>query len=377
MTRVATVPALARLKAAFARHDEARAVLHRGSCGDPTALARAADALREAIGDHLVESTCDGACWAAPAATVQRDGHSHRFAHIEADGAREALARCLAGDCDDEYAGRGQFGLLERMGRSDGTIGDAIAHGAYAALAHAARLEPVRVIDAVRLAGTPNARDWRELPGTATRLVVDASDATPGPSRSRHLVEGDPHRLIEGALIACHAIGIPSVRVTLPLAATAARDALAAAAAQAAQQGILDGSALGNSPIEFVVEVTPAALAAAPPGQQRLDVEALSAVTMTFDSPVPPTRLVALTGAIPRPGIYEVPIDGNTTWSGVLATAGARPGLVPGVRVSATAGGGGGARVLRADAFEVPLTSALLGGGDVLVLDRDADLDQP
>src|SRR5690606_6642426 len=110
-------------------------------------------ALRTLLGDALVEGACDGACWAAPAATVQREGHQHRFAHLDRDDVDgpAAVARCLAGECDDEYAGRGEYGLLERLGRQDGTFEDAVRRGAYAALAHASAIGPERSLDALRL----------------------------------------------------------------------------------------------------------------------------------------------------------------------------------------------------------------------------------
>src|SRR5690606_29709761 len=117
-------------------------------------------------GGRAVETACDGACWAAPAATVQRDGHQHRFARLDlvdlVEGVPDELTSCLEGDCDDEYAGRGQYGLLERVGRNDGTFADVLARGGYAALAHAAGLDPARITGAVESAGhAATADQWR------------------------------------------------------------------------------------------------------------------------------------------------------------------------------------------------------------------------
>ncbi|MEX2372788.1 MAG: NADH-ubiquinone oxidoreductase-F iron-sulfur binding region domain-containing protein, partial [Dehalococcoidia bacterium] len=99
------------------------------------------------------------------------------------------------------------------------------------------------------------------------------------------------------------------------------------------------------------------------------NVETLCAVTTVFDDPPPPTKLIPLSGAVPRPGLYEVPIDGATTWTGVLAMAGARPGLVPAVLL-----GGPSGRFVLPSEYETPLTMRGLGAGGAVVLPRDADI---
>jgi hypothetical protein len=350
VTRVPTVPVLARLKAQFPRPAAARVLVHRGTCGDAVRADGAWHTLRTALGDAVVEGACDGACWAAPAATVQREGHSHRFARLDlAEGVPDDLARCLAGECEDEYAGRGQYGLLERVGRNDGSFADVLARGGYAALAHASGLEPERILDAVEAAGLtgrggahfPSAQKWRlaaRNPGPRY-LVVNAEEGEPGVFKDRHLMEGDPHRLIEGILIACHAAGVDHAFVYINGQARYARRALDAALAQAAEHGILDGSTLGNRSVSIEVRSgaggyvcgeesvilnsiegerpvprykPPFATDAGLWGRPTIinNAETLCAVTTVFDDPPPPTKLIPLSGAVPRPGLYEVPIDG-------------------------------------------------------------------
>ena len=101
------------------------------------------------------------------------------------------------------------------------------------------------------------------------------------------------------------------------------------------------------------------------PEGHGLTIEAACALPAVFDRPPPPTRLVALSGAVPRPGVYEVPLGGATTWTGILATAGVMPGLVPAVRV--------GSHVVARDAFEEIVTPSALGRGAVEVLAEDAE----
>ena len=93
MTRVAPTPALARLRGQFPSPTGVRVVYHRGH-QDEAKAERVHDSLRQALGEILVEGTCDGACWAAPAATVQREAHQHRFALLE-PVLPEALTQCV------------------------------------------------------------------------------------------------------------------------------------------------------------------------------------------------------------------------------------------------------------------------------------------
>jgi len=355
VTRVSATAALARLRGEFTPQRAPRVVLHRGTCGDAARGEGEWHVLRPALGEALVEGACDGACWAAPAATVQREGHQHRFAHL-ADEIPAALLACLAGTCDDEYAGRGEFGILERLGRQDGTFEDAVSRGAYAALAHASAIGTERTMDALRNSTYPTRYP---LPPATEVITVAAERDTPTTFIDRHLLEGDPHRVLEGILVACRATGATTARLHLGGQPPSARQAFVVAQAEASRHGILDGSTLGGPPIDLEVLETPHAGSA-------LTIEAVSALTTAFDRPPPPTRLVSLSGAVPRSGVYEVPIGGATTWTGILAMAGATPGLVPGLRVGDT--------VVPRETFEDVVTASGLGEGVVVVLARDADV---
>ena len=356
VSRIPATPALARLRVQFPATTPPRVVLHRGTCGNAARADGEWHILRATLGGALVEGTCDGACWAAPAATVQRDGHQHRFANL-GDTVPEELTRCLAGDCDDEYAGRGEFGILERVGRQDGTLEDAIRRGAYAALAHASVAGPERTMDAIRNS-TYASRYPLPAIHEGARVTVIAETDTPTTFIDRHLLEGDPHRVLEGVLVACRAIGAPRASLTVGGQPGTARAAFESALAQATRAGMLDGSALGGATID--VEVTDAT-----PGDSGLTVEAACALTTVFDRPPPPTRLIALSGAVPRPGVYEVPLGGATTWTGVLAMAGVTPGLVPALRV--------GGDIVPRDAFEDVVMPSALGRGAVEVLAEGAE----
>lgn len=331
-------------------------VLHRGTCGNAARADGAWHVLRPALGERLVEGACDGACWAAPAATVQRDGHQHRFARL-GDEAPEALLRCIEGSCEDEYAGRGEHGLLGRLGRQDGSFEDALVRGAFAALAQASARGQERAADAVRASGF--AARYGPQP-VSDPLLLAAEQDSPEAFVDRHLLEGDPFRVVEGILVACIATGVSRARVHLDGQLSPARAAFEDALRQCERHGILDGSALGGPAVTLVVSDLP-------PEGVPMRLETAAALTTVFDDPPPPTRLVALSGAVPRPGLYEVPVGGATTWTGILAMTGATPGLVPALRLSS-------GDLVRREEFEELVVPGRLAGGSAVVLASDAEI---
>ncbi|MDA1241318.1 MAG: NADH-quinone oxidoreductase subunit E, partial [Chloroflexi bacterium] len=162
--------------------------------------------------------------------------------------------------------------------------------------------------------------------------------------------------------------------------------------------GILDGRALGGAPVAIEVRAgaggyvcgeesvilnsiegerpvprfkPPFATDAGLWGRPTVinNVETICAVTTILDDPPPPTKLIPLSGAIARPGLYEVPVDGATTWAGLLAMAGANPH-----RTRALLLGGPSGRFVPPEEYEEPLTMRGLGAGGIVVLPLDADI---
>jgi NADH:ubiquinone oxidoreductase subunit F (NADH-binding) len=392
-----------------------RVLLHLGTCGHAvSAPAYGGDVdqrLRSAGSRLPVEaSVCDGACWAAPAATVMRGAHRHRFARIDREATLDELGACAAGSCDAEgYAGEGERGVSGRFGRLDGSLGDALAAGAYATLDRALGMERDAILEAIEAGGFtgrggahfPVATKWR-LTGAHSgtkAIVVNAEEGEPGVFKDRHLLEGDPHRLIEGILIACHTTGATRVYVYINGQARSGRGSFEQALSDADAAGLLDGSAIGG-PEGVTIEVRSGAGGYVcgeesvilnsiegerpvprykPPFATDVGVfglptvinnaETLAAVTTFLDDPPPPTKLMPLSGDVARPGLYEVPVDGATTWAGVLAMAGANPSQVQALLL----GGPSGSFVMP-EAFDEPLEMRGLGAGGTVVLAPDADL---
>jgi NADH:ubiquinone oxidoreductase subunit F (NADH-binding) len=104
------------------------------------------------------------------------------------------------------------------------SLADAV--GAGDALRAARALDPGTLIDLVEAsglrgrggAGFPAGRKWRTVatnrsPDLPSTVVVNAAEGEPGSFKDRAILRADPYRVLEGALIAAHAVGADSVIV--------------------------------------------------------------------------------------------------------------------------------------------------------------------
>ena len=156
---------------------------------------------------------------------------------------------------------------LRNNGRIDPTdIRAYIGNGGYAGLAKAVTsMTPVEVIAAVEKSGLrgrggggfPAGKKWRscrEAKGDVRYLVCNGDEGDPGAFMDRSIMEGDPHSVIEGMIIAAFAIGCHQgylyVRNEYPLAVKN----LGIALEQAREYGFL-GKNLFNSGFDFEIRI--------------------------------------------------------------------------------------------------------------------------
>ncbi len=140
-----------------------------------------------------------------------------------------------------------------------------IARGGYSALSKALGMIPEKVIEEVKTsglrgrggAGFPTGMKWefcRRAPGTEKYLICNADEGDPGAFMDRSILEGDPHAVIEGMLIAAHAIGSTSgfiyCRAEYPLALKRLHLALQ----QARDLGLLGEDILGSE-MDFDISI--------------------------------------------------------------------------------------------------------------------------
>ncbi|MGH8998017.1 MAG: NADH-ubiquinone oxidoreductase-F iron-sulfur binding region domain-containing protein [Acidimicrobiia bacterium] len=119
------------------------------------------------------------------------------------------------------------------------TLADYTDAGGGRGLDAARRLGPAATIDEVEAsglrgrggAGFPTGRKWRTVAGYASQVVpstvvVNAAEGEPGSFKDRLLLRRNPYRVLEGALIAAHAVGADSVVVAAKADFTAEIDRL-------------------------------------------------------------------------------------------------------------------------------------------------------
>ena len=316
--------------------------------------------------------------------------------------------------------------LLARIGVVDPeSLDDYRAHGGYDALRRALALGPEGVIREVSDSGIvgrggaafPMGRKWDAVarqPRRPHHLICNADESEPGTFKDRVLMEGDPFAVIEAMTIAAYATGCERgyiyIRGEYPLA----QHRLESAIAQARERGLLGADILGRD-LTFEIEVRKGAGAyicgeetaifgsiEGYRGEPRNkppfpvaeglfhqptvvnNVETLVNVlaivleggpafakTGTERSTGP--KLFCVSGAVQRPGTYEVPF--GTTLRELLELAGVAPNLR-----TVLLGGAAGSFVtpdeldLRLSIEDAREHGTTLGSGVVLAISEGVDL---
>jgi NADH-quinone oxidoreductase subunit F len=242
-----------------------------GSCGLAVGAAEAYTTLREEVRARglpftVVAAGCNGLCWAAPSVEVLRDGaprltvaHVHGEAVTSLLNALRANAPVARSETAAAMLAVQRRVLLDRCGIADPhDIADAIRHGTYATFADVLNHgDPERVIEEVRAAGLagrggayfPTAVKWRtcrDATGSPKYVVVNGEEGEPGIFKDRHLMEGDPHRLLEGLLLAAYAVGASRAILYIHGEADLAAERLERAVAQAREWGVAGEAILGS-----------------------------------------------------------------------------------------------------------------------------------
>jgi NADH:ubiquinone oxidoreductase subunit F (NADH-binding)/(2Fe-2S) ferredoxin/NAD-dependent dihydropyrimidine dehydrogenase PreA subunit len=168
---------------------------------------------------------------------------------------------------DITFYSKQQRTVLKNCGYIDPEeIDDYLAVGGYEALRKTLlEMSPEQVIDAVKRsglrglggAGFPAGRKWeacRRAVGAEKYVICNADEGDPGSFQDRSMLEGDPHSVLEGMIIAGYAVGSKQgyiyVRAEYPLAVKRLQIAIA----QARENGFLGKDILGSG-FDFDVEI--------------------------------------------------------------------------------------------------------------------------
>jgi NADH-quinone oxidoreductase subunit F len=422
-----------------------RILVGQGSCGIASGAKKTADALAENISraglkNVAVEKTgCIGICYLEPIVDVYDDnGELTRYVRVKADDAARIINEHIINGkpvADKIIPADGEAFLakqtrvaLKNCGLIDPeNIDDAIRAGGYAALKKAVcEMTPQEIIHEISESklrgrgggGFPAGRKWRQVASQnepVKYVVCNGDEGDPGAFMDRSVMEGDPHRMLEGMTIAGLAVGARTgyiyVRAEYPMAV----HRLNAAIKQAREKGFLGENILGSG-FDFDIRINlgagafvcgeGSALTASIEGNRGMprvkpprtvekglfakptalnNVETFANVPEiimngaeayreigTPDSPG--TKAFALTGNVNNTGLIEVPM--GTTLKEIIFDIGG--GVKDGKRFKAVQIGGPSGGCLTARHMDLPLDfdslaceGAMIGSGGLVVMDED------
>ncbi len=306
-------------------------------------------------------------------------------------------------------------------------IDEAIAKGAYRALAKVLEQNnPDAVIEEIEKSGLrgrggggfPTGRKWRFTAanrGGKSYVVCNGDEGDPGAFMDRSVMEGDPHKLLEGMAIAGFAIGADEayiyVRAEYPLAIKRLRIAIK----QAEEKGYLGQNIMGSG-FNFDIHIKEGAgafvcgeetaLMASIEGERGMprpkppfpancglfgrptlinNVETLANVPVIIDKGAQwfssfgtetskGTKTFALTGEVNNTGLIEVPM--GTTLREIVFDIGG--GIRNGKKFKAVQIGGPSGGCLTEEHLDIPMdydnlikAGAMVGSGGLVVMNED------
>jgi NADH-quinone oxidoreductase subunit F len=304
-----------------------------------------------------------------------------------------------------------------------------LAHDGYKGFLKASGMSQDDIINEVKKsnlrgrggAGFPTGMKWGFVPRQSPKpkyIVVNADESEPGTCKDRVLMEFDPHRLIEGCLIAAKAVGAHKGWVYIRGEYRYLIEIMDRAIAEAYDRNWLGRNIQGTG-VDFDLH-THSGAGAYECGEESALLESLEgkrgqprirppfpAVSGAFQCPtvlnnvetfcavpdiilqggdwyaslgVPKaggTRLLCISGHVTKPGVFEVPI-GFPTMRAINELAG---GLRPGRKLKALVPGGSSCPILKAEECDIPMdydsmakAGTMLGSGGMVVLDDSTDM---
>lgn len=390
----------------------------------------------------MKKSGCHGFCEMGPLVRIEPQGWL--YTKVKIDDCEEIVEKTILGSemierlvyrqNDQLYPKQEEIPFYKKQTRvvlescghiNASSIREYIALGGYSALEKALfDMQPDEIINEVSESnlrgrgggGFKAGRKWASCAvqkETPRYIVCNGDEGDPGAFMDRSVMEGDPHRLLEGMIIAGIAIGSSEgyiyVRAEYPLAV----DRLRTAIAQAEEVGILGDNILGTDK-SFHIHINRgagafvcgegSALTASIEGKRGMprvkpprtvehglfnkptnlnNVETYANVPMIITKGAewyrsigpensPGTKAFALTGTIRNTGLIEVPM--GTTLREVIFDIGG--GMKGGTKFKAVQIGGPSGGCLTENELDIPLdfdslkkVNAMIGSGGLVVMD--------
>jgi len=316
--------------------------------------------------------------------------------------------------------------VLKNCGNIDPeNIEEYLAAGGYQAIIKAFQQSPEEVIETIKESGLrgrggggfSTGMKWefaRKAEGTDKYIICNADEGDPGAFMDRSLLEGDPHAVLEGMIIAGYAIGANQGHVYIRAEYPLAVKRLSIAIEQAEAKGFL-GDNLFSTGFNFKIRIKQGAgafvcgeetaLIESIQGNRGMprprppypavkglwdkptnvnNVETLANIPVIYDLGVDKyktigtdkskgTKIFALTGKVNNTGLVEVPM--GITLREIIYDIGG--GIAKGKKFKAVQIGGPSGGCLTEEHLDYPIDydivklGAMMGSGGLVVLDED------
>ena len=267
------------------------------SCGKAAGAMDVLEAINQTIEENdlnvkIVQVGCIGPCYLEPLMDIALPNRPRiSYANVNPKKAKNIIESYLLNDDPQLTRAVGHFGdenngltndlprffdlpmlkhqvriILRNCGFIDPEdIDHYIANDGYQGLAKTLQLKPEEVIEIVKDSGLrgrggggfPTFKKWEICRNTASEtkyLICNADEGDPGAFMNRSLIEGDPHSVLEGMLIAAYAIGMTHgyiyIRAEYPLAIKRLKKAIS----QMKEYGLL-GKNILNSDFDFDIKI--------------------------------------------------------------------------------------------------------------------------
>lgn len=226
---------------------------------------------------QLDKCGCPGFCQMGPLVIVRPD--DFMYVHVRPEDAEEIIEETvLHGRCverlaytgpnkDKHFARQDDIPFYKKQQRrtfsncgytNPEDIREYIARGGYLGLARTlTEFEPDQVVEEVLAsglrglggAGFPTGRKWqavRQATGDTKYVVCNGDEGDPGAFMDRSIMEGDPHKVLEGMTIAGYAVGAAEGYIYVRAEYPRAVERLKRAISQAEEFGLLGDGILGT-----------------------------------------------------------------------------------------------------------------------------------
>lgn len=274
--------------------DQALITVGNATCGRSAGSIDVMTALQSEVTEagldvNLIEVGCVGLCYLEPIVSIQKPGQPMIvFGNVTTKQVKKLVEGYLVNDEIPTNLVLGTIGeaeiegfpklfelpvlkpqvrrALKRCGFIDPTdLDHYLANGGYTGLTRSFDVGPERVLEEVKHSGLrgrggggfPTWRKWsfcREAESDQKYLICNADEGDPGAFMNRSLIEGDPHSLIEGMIIAGYALGASVSYIYCRAEYPLALERLRLAIQQAKENGLLGHDILGSG-FDFKIKI--------------------------------------------------------------------------------------------------------------------------